>query len=237
MAQPDVTRRADVDASSERVVDAARKFGSAQADAAEAWVELAKVYAVAGKVPSGEALLQQEVGLFTDCLLDGDADKCKELDAALRELLALLETQGNGDFIVRSATAVQLKVVAARVCAAATPFGAEQALAAAAWVQQALEASPSSGLMEKRVALFDGCSTIDAGSGSCEELEGALEEMTTVLAQQCESKGVDSLPLSESATAGAVAEVPEVDNNDNNVPEGLTLKAAAPAGFEWGATF
>ena len=113
----------------------------------------------------------------------------------------------------------------------------EQALAAAAWVQQALEASPSSGLMEKRVALFDGCSTIDAGSGSCEELEGALEEMTTVLAQQCESKGVDSLPLSESATAGAVAEVPEVDNNDNNVPEGLTLKAAAPAGFEWGATF
>ncbi len=127
MAQPDVTRRADVDASSERVVDAARKFGSAQADAAEAWVELAKVYAVAGKVPSGEALLQQEVGLFTDCLLDGDADKCKELDAALRELLALLETQGNGDFIVRSATAVQLKVVAARVCAAATPFGAEQA--------------------------------------------------------------------------------------------------------------
>ena len=118
----------------------------------------------------------------------------------------------------------------------------EQALAAAAWVQQALEAGPHPaatcrGLMEKRVALFDGCSTIDAGSGSCEELEGALEEMTTVLAQQCESKGVDSLPLSESATAGAVAEVPEVDNNDNNVPEGLTLKAAAPAGFEWGATF
>ena len=116
----------------------------------------------------------------------------------------------------------------------------EQALAAAAWVQQALEnpvLGNMSGLMEKRVALFDGCSTIDAGSGSCEELEGALEEMTTVLAQQCESKGVDSLPLSESATAGAVAEVPEVDNNDNNVPEGLTLKAAAPAGFEWGATF
>ena len=119
----------------------------------------------------------------------------------------------------------------------------EQASAAATWVQQALKPVPQlvdlnlSGLMEKRVALFDGCSTIDAGSGSCEELEGALEEMTTVLAQQCESKGVDSLPLSESATAGAVAEVPEVDNNDNNVPEGLTLKAAAPAGFEWGATF
>lgn len=124
MSQP------DVEVSSERVVDAARRFGSAQADAAEAWVQLAKVYAVAGKVPSGEALLQQEVGLFTDCLLDGDADKCKELDSALRELLELLETQGNGDFIIRSATSVKLKVVAARVCAAAAPFGPAQASAA-----------------------------------------------------------------------------------------------------------
>jgi hypothetical protein len=127
MAQPDVTRRAD--ASSERVIDAARKFGLAQAGAAEAWVQLAKVYAVAGKVPSGEALLQQEVGLFTDCLLDGDAEKCKELDSALRELLELLETQGNGDFMIRFTTSVKLKVVAYRVCAAATPFGPAQASA------------------------------------------------------------------------------------------------------------
>ena len=110
---------AHLDVVDQRVVDAARRFGSVQADAAEAWVQLAKVYAVAGKVPSGEALLQQEVGLFTDCLLDGDADKCKELDSALRELLELLETQGNGDFIIRSATSVKLKVVAARVCTAA----------------------------------------------------------------------------------------------------------------------
>lgn len=226
MSQPDVTRRAD--ASSERVIDAARKFGLAQAGAAEAWVQLAKVYAVAGKVPSGEALLQQEVGLFTDCLLDGDAEKCKELDSALRELLELLETQGNGDFMIRFTTSVKLKVVAYRVCAAATPFGPAQASAAAAWVQQALDDSTvgsrdASGLMEKRVALFDGCSTIEAGPGSCAELEAALEEMTMVLTQQCESKG-SPLPLSESATEGAVAEV-------------LQLKAAAPAGFDWGGTF
>lgn len=95
-------------------------------------------------------------------------------------------------------------------------------------MQQALDDSTvgsrdASGLMEKRVALFDGCSTIEAGPGSCAELEAALEEMTTVLTQQCESKG-SPLPLSESATEGAVAEV-------------LQLKAAAPAGFDWGGTF
>ena len=137
MAEPAISSRTAVAASSKRVVDAARKFGSAQADAAEAWVELAKVYAVAGKVPSREALLQQDVALFTDCLLDEDADKCKELDSALREILALLDTQGKGaisDFV----TSVKLKVVAARVRAAATPFGPEQASAAALWVQQAL---------------------------------------------------------------------------------------------------
>ena len=95
----------------------------------------------------------------------------------------------------------------------------------------------ASGLMEKRVALFDGCSTIEAGPGSCAELEGALEEMTTVLAKQCERNKGSPLPLSESATEGAVAEVPEVSNNNNDVPEKLQLEAAAPAGFGWGCTF
>ena len=94
--------------------------------------------------------------------------------------------------------------------------------------------------MEKRVALFDGCSTIEAGPGSCEELEGALEEMTTVLAQQCERTQGSPLPLGKSATEGAVAEVLEVSsssNNNSNVPEKLQLEAAAPAGFGWGGTF
>ena len=99
----------------------------------------------------------------------------------------------------------------------------------------------ASGLMEKRVALFDGCSTIEAGPGSCEELEGALEEMTTVLAQQCERTQGSPLmvPLGKSATEGAVAEVPELSSssNNNNVPEKLQLEAAAPAGFGWGGTF
>ena len=112
-------------------------------------------------------------------------------------------------------------------------------------MQQALDDSTvgsrdASGLMEKRVALFDGCSTIEAGPGSCEELEGALEEMTTVLAQQCERTQGSPLPLGKSATEGAVAEVLEVSsssNNNNNVPEKLQLEAAAPAGFGWGGTF
>jgi len=227
MTQPNGSPRTDIEASSERVIDAARKFGSAQADAAGAWVQLAKVYAVAGKVPSREALLQQDVALFTDCLLDGDADKCKELDSALRELLALLNTQGDDDFITGFVTSVKLKVVAARVRAAATPFGPEQASAAALWVQQALDdvsVRDTSDLMEKRVALFDGCSTIEAGPGSCVELESALEEMSKVLAQQCQS----ATPPKERAAA----ETPE-----RAVAETLELKAAAPAGFEWGATF
>ena len=202
MAQADALADA-IGSSVERVKRAAAQFGSSQEEAASAWAE----WALSGESPSANALLEQEVALFTECLLDADEAKCQELDAALQEMEALLDERGKGaiaDFM----TSVKQRVASSRVRNAASRFGPEQATAAAAWVEQAAATGEhdTSDLLEKKVALFEECTVTDAvDSGKCNELEEALEEMTGLLA--------------ENAAAEAAA------------------AAAAPAGFEWGGTY
>lgn len=151
-------------------------------------------------------------------------------------------TQGDGpisDFI----NSFKLKFVAARVRAAATPFGPEQASAAAQWVEQAVADAGSrdtSDLMEKRVALFDGCSTIETDSGSCIKLERALEEMLWVLAGQSdtlepERSAVPEKALAPEAAAAEKAAAPAMAPEKAAAPTGF--EAVAPPGFEWGETF
>eukprot|EP00320_Phaeocystis_rex_P007588 CAMPEP_0119096868 /NCGR_PEP_ID=MMETSP1178-20130426/174243_1 /TAXON_ID=33656 /ORGANISM="unid sp, Strain CCMP2000" /LENGTH=77 /DNA_ID=CAMNT_0007080779 /DNA_START=1 /DNA_END=234 /DNA_ORIENTATION=+ len=77
--------------------------------------------------------------------------------------------------------------------------------------------------MEKRVALFEGCSTIEAGVGSCKELESALDEMSRVLADQ------------SGAPVYCMTGRKQPQSGSRAAPTGF--EAAAPAGFEWGETF
>jgi len=161
-----------------RVVSAAQRFGSAQGEAAAAWVEEA-LSTGTGANDSTE-LLQKQVALFEGCIIDEDdsgIEHCKELDAALSDLDSLLLDDARDTAKVDRAL-TRVRVTASR-------FGLEHARAAEAWSDQVRKtgsANPAA-LLEQQNALFGEC-LIDYEDGApnkCIALQDSLASLQSAL--------------------------------------------------------
>ena len=163
-----------------RVVDAAKKFGSAQEEQARAWVDEA-IDSQASEADT-EALLEKQLVLFEECLLDDEGGKCKELDAALTALEVQLKVANDAKGIKATFEKVKLDRALARVRKAAGKFGPEHERSADAWakhVRATKSANPVT-LLEQQEALFGECLLDDDGE-TCRELQDSLEALQGAL--------------------------------------------------------
>jgi hypothetical protein len=170
-----------LDAAARRVVDAARSFGEAQGEAAEAWVE----EATSSKSADPDELLEKQLGLFEECIIrydveDGDGQPCKELDDALGALDELLLEGPNP----RDS---KLDRALLRVRSAAAKIGVEEGQVAELWTEKvrAQGVADPAALLEQQHLLFSEC-ILEEGESSgpsakCIELQASLAALQKAL--------------------------------------------------------
>lgn len=200
-------------AAAKRVVAAAECFGTAQGDAAKAWV----AEALAGKADPSK-LLGKQIDIFEGCIIgDDDGEKCKELD----ESLSRLELELNAG--VRFGTADgAVDRASVRVRKAAAKFGDEQAAATDKWLlgAKASGAANPALLLQAQTAMFGECMLDEDGSSTrCQDLEDALNALQASL-------GIGGMVV---GTRGVMASMSaQTSSNDEEPPP--------PDGFTWGIT-
>ena len=183
-------------ASSKKVVMIAKRFGVAQGKGAQAWVE----QAVKGGDAGTESLVNMQLALFEECALDDDSGKCKQLTAAMEEMVTAVEKRSSSPFfkdgilrpssfgVAIAPTAVQK--AATKLRNAAAKFGPEQKAVADAWIKKAargdLSDAAGSALLEEQITLFGECVLSEDGTpNNSQLLTEALESFQDAL-EGCE---------------------------------------------------
>mmetsp|Transcript_18113 Transcript_18113/g.36877 ORF Transcript_18113/g.36877 Transcript_18113/m.36877 type:complete len:265 (-) Transcript_18113:208-1002(-) len=177
--------------SSKQVTMIAKRFGVAQGKAAQAWVEMA----IQGGDARTESLVGMQLALFEECSLDDKSDKCKQLTAAMEDMITAVEKRSSSSFyqngvLKPSALSLQfgptaVQNAASKLRAAASKFGPDQKAVADAWIKKVASGDLSVArdeLLEEQVTLFGECVLSEDGSPSnCEQLIKALESFQDAL--------------------------------------------------------
>jgi len=186
---------ADVEAAASAVKKVAAKFGKAQADRANAWLDTMVKHD--GETPT-ESLLNEQLVLFEECLLDDEGGKCKELDAALTAFESALTEQPTAGETRAKANLRKFAQdrAGARVRAAASKFGTAQKAFATDWTREAVAAgATSSVLMEQTLKLFDQCEVTADGKADpkCVALFEALDNLQIALTGEVSTPAADAV--------------------------------------------
>ena len=193
---------------SRKVTAVAKRFGSAQGKAAQAWVEKA----VAEKSVAGESLMEMQLALFDECSVDDESGRCKELSEAIDAMKDALEDTSEPDAFAVLTAKTPIQEAATKVREAASKFGTEQKDAADAWIKMVVLGTDAKtvtpgfreSLLAQKITLFGECLLSEDGTPSdCEQLEGAI----TALSEAIElTKPVESWYDSGLRLEGAVVE-------------------------------
>ena len=81
-------------ATSKKVVMVAKRFGVAQGKAAQSWIE----QAVKGGDARTESLISMQIALFEECSIDDESGKCKQLTAAMEDMVSAVEKRSSSSF-------------------------------------------------------------------------------------------------------------------------------------------
>jgi hypothetical protein len=79
---------------SNKVVTIARRFGRAQGQGAQEWVE----QAVKGGDARAESLTSMQIALFEECSLDDESGECRELSVAMQDMVSAVEKRSQTSF-------------------------------------------------------------------------------------------------------------------------------------------
>jgi len=203
-------------AASQQVTIVAKKFGPTQGKAAQTWVE----EAIKEGSASTDELMQMQLQLFSECKLDDESGRCKDLSDAIEVLTAAVAERKakprTDEFDFKFATgATPIQEAATKLRSTATLFGPEQRQAADAWIKKITsgEVSDGTGLLEEQVALFGECVLSEDGTPSnCQQLEQALSELQLAIEtcnvdapQDCSADEVAGALQDEQQAAGASA--------------------------------
>ena len=178
-------------ASSKKVVMIAKRFGVAQGKGAQAWVE----QAVKGGDARTESLVNMQLALFEECSIDDESGKCKQLTAAMEDMVSAVAKRSSSSFykdgvLKPSALSLQFGPTAVQTAAnklrsAASKFGPEQKAVADAWIKKAAGgdvADAGCTLLEEQITLFGECVLSEDGTPSnCQLLTEALESFQEAL--------------------------------------------------------
>jgi len=201
-------------ATSKKVVMIAKRFGVAQGKGAQAWVE----QAVKGGDARTESLVNMQLALFEECSLDDESGKCKQLTAAMEEMVTAVEKRSSSSFykdgILKPSSfsvaiaPTDVQKAANKLRDAASKFGPEQKAVADAWIKKAASGDVSDAgctLLEEQITLFGECVLSEDGTPSnCQLLTEALESFQGAL------EGCD-ITSKEVAAAKRKADRPETD--------------------------
>lgn len=195
---------------SKRVTMIAKRFGTTQGRAAQAWVE----EAIRTRSTNTESLMEMQLALFDECKLD-DGGKCKELSDAIDMMSAAVEERKQLPYNEKLAASWRqqrlfgqspIQDAATKVREAATKFGPEQKLAADEWIKKAARGgAEGSALLDGQVMLFGECVLSDGPGNSpsnCQLLSQTLEDLQL----QLETCSVVEASVSTSCDAEAVIE-------------------------------
>lgn len=189
-------------AASKKVVTVAKRFGVAQGKGAQSWVE----QAVKGGDARTESLVSMQLALFEECSLDDESGRCKQLTAAMEEMVSAVEKRSGSSFykegiLKPSSLTLQfgptgVQSAATKLRSAAAKFGPEQKAAADAWIKKAAggDTSNANALLEEQITLFGECVLSEDGTPSnCQLLEAALEDFQEAL-ETCNIDAVTCSP-------------------------------------------